>query len=73
MPISKSITQQILDTYPSQPIYAKVNGKYMKIKSSEDVRDEDVIVLVTIGDSPFYEFKKIKKILESQSHSMSEE
>jgi len=61
--LEKSKIPSLLKAYPKQPLYAKVNGKYLKISSEEDVNENDDIVLICIGKKPIYELKKVKKIL----------
>lgn len=70
--ISKSQIPLLLEAYPKQALYTKVNGKYVKITSSDDVSKNEEIKLVCIGNKPIYELKKINGILNENKQQMSD-
>ena len=47
--ITKEQLVKIMDAYPKQDLFCKVNGKYKRIKSADEVKDDDSILLITIG------------------------
>ena len=70
--ISKSQIPLLLEAYPKQALYTKVNGKYVKITSSDDVSENDEIKLICIGNKPIYELKKINRILNESKEQESD-
>ena len=49
----------ILEAYPNKKLYCKVNNKYKKVVTINDVKKDDSILLITVGKTPVYELKKI--------------
>ena len=61
--IKYEIINDILKAYPNKYLYCKINKKYKKIKTIDDLSTDDIILLVTIGKTPVYELKKLKRLI----------
>lgn len=57
---------QIMDAYPKQDLYCKVNGKYKRVRNVNDVQHSDEILLITIGKNQLQNLKKYKQIVKNE-------
>lgn len=62
---------QIMDAYPNQDLYCKVNSKYKRLTVIDDVRPDDEVVLILIGKKSLEDLKKWRKIVQSDDKNIS--
>ena len=62
-PIKPQHIPELMKAYQQKRLYCKVNGKYKTIKSKNDVKEDDEIILIMIGKKELMGLKKYKKII----------